>query len=130
MKTIFTALFLLTTTVPALANTTCVAPSVRSARVNNIAHDGNLNHYLVEMVVSNVTNSAQASNTLQFVDIYNDRQKLDAIGVPPLRPGASYTAYYTFTRSSDAGDGTTDLKLRTRMVQPACDTAPARTVTF
>jgi hypothetical protein len=82
------------------------------------------------MTLSNKTSGVQASNTLQFIDIYHARQRLDAIGVPPLRAGGSYQAFYTFTRAADAGDGTTTLFLRMRMVQPVCGAAPATTVTF
>lgn len=132
MKAILTALFLLAATGPAFAaSSSCVVPTVSSASVVDVSHDGNLNHYRVAMTIVNDGNTAQASNTLQFVDIYHDRQKLDAIGVPPLKPGGSYKAFYTFTRSNDAGDGTTTLHVPMRMVQPVCSAAePARTVTF
>ncbi len=130
MKLIFTALYLLAATSPAFAASPCVAPTVTSAIVDNVSHDGNLNHYHIAMTISNRTDSSQASNTLQFVDVYHDRQRLDAIGVPPLRSGASYKAFYTFARSSDAGGGTTTLHLPIRMVQPACAAAAVRTITF
>lgn len=131
MKAILTALFLLVTTTCALATPSCIVPTVTSANVVNVAHDGNLNHYRVAINIANTTDGTQAGNTLQFVDVFHARQKLDAIGVPPLHPGKSYQAFYTFTRSSDAGDGTTTLLLPIRMVQPACTAAmPARTITF
>jgi hypothetical protein len=131
MKPILTALFMLLALAPVPANASCIVPSVASARVVDVSHDGNLNHYRIEMTILNNANAAQASNTLQFVDIYHARQRLDAIGVPPLRPGGSYKAFYTFTRSGDAGDQTTTLHLPMRLVQPACVvTPPARTITF
>ncbi|MBV8638124.1 MAG: hypothetical protein JO322_08555 [Candidatus Eremiobacteraeota bacterium] len=131
MKTILTALLFLAAAGPAAAASSCIVPSVATANVVNVTRDGNLSHYRVAINITNATGGTQASNTLQFVDIYHDRQKLDAIGIPPLHPNGSYKAYYTFTRSSDAGDGTTKLHLPIRMVQPVCTaTAPAATVTF
>ena len=95
-----------------------------------MTRDGNLNHYRIAIKILNATSSSQASGTLQFVDIYHDRQKLDAIGVPPLRSSGSYKAFYTFTRSTDAGNGTTTLHLPIRMTQPPCAGTSVRTVTF
>jgi hypothetical protein len=59
-------------------------------------------------------NSAQPSNTLQSVDVIQNEGKIDQKGVPPLRPGQSYTATYTFTRSVEAADGTTQFVFRIR----------------
>ncbi len=130
MKVMATILILMSAIVPAAANT-CVAPTVSSARVVDVSHDGNLNHYRIEMTILNNTSATQARNTMQFVDIYKNHQKLDAIGIPPLHPGGSYKAYYTLSRSSEAGEGSVTLNLLTRVVQPACAaTAPARTITF
>ncbi len=108
----------------------CTAPSVTSAHVASVSHDGGLNHYRIAIAITNTSSVAQPSNTLQFVDIRKTGNKIDAIGVPPLKPGASYTAGYTFARSSDAGDNSTTLHFQTEMRQPQCATTPAVSVTF
>lgn len=113
-----------------IARADCTAPSVTGAHVTSVSHDGGLNHYRIAMTITNTSSAAQPNNTLQFVDIRKTGNKIDAIGVPPLKPGASYTANYTFARSSDAGDNTTTLHFQTEMRQPQCSTTPAVSITF
>jgi opacity protein-like surface antigen len=107
----------------------CIAPTVAAARIGGVTRSDGLNHYRVVMNIENA-HDAQPSDTLQFVDIYHDGVKLDAIGVPPLKSSGSYSAAYTFTRSSDAGEGTTTLNLQIEMRQPVCKITGPYTIAF
>jgi subtilase family serine protease len=92
-------------------------PAITSAVVKNVTSSGGLNAYHLVGIVTNLGSQGQASNTLQFVDIYVDRQKLDDRGIPPLAPGQSYTFGYVWQRSADAGNGTTTVYFRMDMRQ-------------
>lgn len=94
-------------------------PALSQVVVKNVTQVGGLNEYHLTGTVTNTGSQKQASNVLQFVDIYRDREKMDNIGIPPLKPGQSYTFGWKFQRSQDAGDNTTRLHFRLRMVQPA-----------
>jgi hypothetical protein len=85
--------------------------------VQNVTSNGLTNQYHVVGTVTNLGSAAQASNTLQFVDIYVDRMKRDDRGIPPLAPGQSYTFGYTWVRAVNAGTGTTTTHFRMRIVQ-------------
>ena len=119
-KPVLTAALVLACTPAALAASPCTGadPALTSAAVKNVTTDGGINHYTISGVVTNVGTAKQASNVLQFVDIYRDREKMDNIGIPPLKPGQSYTYSWTFDRSTGAGQGTTRLHLRLRMTNP------------
>jgi len=93
-------------------------PALSQVVVKDVAQVGGLNEYHLSGTVTNTGTQKQASNVLQFVDIYRDREKMDNIGIPPLKPGQSYTFGWKFQRSQDAGEGTTRLHFRLRMVQP------------
>lgn len=113
---------------------TCAGPNsaITSVVVKNVTSDGLTNQYHIVGTVTNLGGKAQASSTLQFVDIYVNQQKLDDRGIPPLRPGQSYQFGYTWTRSVHAGTGTTTAHFRIRMVSGA-DCNPANgtnSVTF
>lgn len=108
----------------------CSAPDVAHARVASVTHAGGMNLYRIEMTIANRQAASQPPNTLQFVDIFHDGTKMDAIGVPPLRAGHTYRAAYTFRRSADAGDGTSTLHLFVEMRQPACTASTPYTITF
>jgi subtilase family serine protease len=82
-------------------------PAIVSVVVKTVTTSGSLNTYHLAGTVTNLGSQGQPSNTLQFVDIYIDRQKRDAHGIPPLRPGQSYTFGFDWSRSTDAGNGTT-----------------------
>ena len=82
-------------------------PSITSVVVKTVTTSGSLNTYHLLGTVTNLGSQAQPSNTLQFVDMYIDRQKRDAHGIPPLRPGQSSTFGFDWARSTDAGNGTT-----------------------
>lgn len=80
---------------------------------------GGANHYRLTVGVTNVGSQGQASNVLQFVDMYEHGAKLDAKGVPPLSAGQSYNVSFIYTRANDAGDGTADFAFQLNMRQPA-----------
>jgi hypothetical protein len=87
-------------------------PAITSVSVKNVTSDGRLDTYHLVGTVTNLGSQAQASNTLQFVDIYAETDKHDNRGVPPLAAGQSYTFGYDWQRSADAGKGTTTVHFR------------------
>src|SRR5271166_3726184 len=103
------------------APATCVgaAPAIASVVNKGATQDGGSNRYQLAVTVVNRGTQPQAGNVLQSVDVYQHDTKRDAKGIPPLRPGQSYTYVYQFLRSADAGDGTTTLEFRLDMHQPA-----------
>jgi hypothetical protein len=107
-------------------------PAITSVVVKNVSSAGQLNTYHMVGTVTNLGSAGQPSNTLQFVDIYVDGQKHNDRGIPPLAPGQSYTFGFDWSRSSDAGPGSTTVRFRIRMVQGS-DCNPANgsnSVTF
>ena len=94
-------------------------PAIVSVSVANVTTEGALNRYHFTGRVTNLGNRAQPSNVLQFVDIYQNGVRKDDRGIPPLRPGQSYSFGYDYLRSTDAGAGTSRLRFRIRMRQPA-----------
>jgi hypothetical protein len=94
-------------------------PAIVSVAVKGVSNNGGTNVYHLSGTVTNAGNARQSSNVLQFVDVYINGAKSDARGIPPLRPGQSYTFRYDFQRSSDAGDGTSRLRFQIDMRQPA-----------
>ncbi len=94
-------------------------PAIVSARVQGTNSDGRINRYSLAIRVTNLGRSKQPSNVLQSVEIYQNDIKLDAKGLPPLRPGQSYSFTYIFQRSIDAGEGTSTLALKLVMRQPS-----------
>ncbi|MDE2483319.1 MAG: hypothetical protein KGN02_14165 [bacterium] len=112
------------------AQAACTSPHITSTRVVGLSHDAGLSQYRLAVTVTNASKTPQPGNTLQFVDLFYAGSKIDARGIPPLRPGASYTATFTFHRSAHAGLGTTTLTFRTEMRQPVCADAPEMQLTF
>jgi hypothetical protein len=110
--------FVLGATLPAAAACNGADPALVSGAVTNVTSTGGLNRYHIAIVVANRGNQAQASNVLQFVDVYQGSQKLDDMGVPPLRPGQRYTVNYVSARSTEAGKGTTRLRFQLDMRKP------------
>ena len=107
-------------------------PAITSLAVKSVSNSGMTNTYHISGTVTNLGTQGQASSTLQFVDIYVDTQKRNDRGIPPLASGQSYTFGFDWTRSSDAGAGTTTVRFRLRMVQGS-DCNPAngsRSITF
>ena len=105
---------------PAFA-TSCVGPdpAIVSVAVKGMQSSGGLNHYTLSGKVVNLGSTAQASNTMQFVDIYKGSTKLDSRGIPPLRAGQSYAFEYVTDRSAQAGAQTTSLGFRMDVREPA-----------
>jgi hypothetical protein len=114
------ALLLLLQPAPAFA-TSCVGPdpAIVSVAVKGMQSSGGLNHYTLSGKVVNLGSTAQASNTMQFVDIYKGSTKLDSRGIPPLRAGQSYAFEYVTDRSAQAGAQTTSLGFRMDVREPA-----------
>ena len=91
-----------------LAGTSCANPSILSAGVQSVATNGSLKHYTLAISVQNLGNGRQPSNLLQSIDVFQDGQRVDRIGLQPLRPKQLQKVTYSFDRSGDAGDGTTE----------------------
>lgn len=116
---------------PSLAAGTCAGadPAIVSVVVANVTPAGGVDQYHLTGTVTNRGTAGQASNVLQFVDIYQQDVRLDAKSIPPLGPGQSANFDYVALRSSDAGKGTTTLNFRLRFRQPVppgaadCDAA-------
>lgn len=115
------ALLLVGQSAVASASTACSGadPAIVSVVVKSVTRVGALNRYLLQGRIVNLGGTAQASNVLQFVDIYGNRAKLNDRGIPPLKPGQSYTFSYVSSRSHQAGRGTTTLVFKMDMRQPA-----------
>jgi len=94
-------------------------PAIVSAKVQSVVSNGGVNHYTLVGKVTNLGSAKQASNVLQFVDIYQNGTRLEDRGVPPLAPGQSYTFSYDWQRASDAGNGTTTMNFSLRMTSPS-----------
>ena len=110
-------------------------PVVKFAGTSMVG-DYQVNRYTISFTVTNRGKIKQASNVLQFVDIFQDGIKRDTRSIPPLKPRQIFSTTYVYPRSADAGRGTTTLTLRLNMRQPAgtaanCSTAnDSATVTF
>jgi hypothetical protein len=93
---------------------TCAGPdpAVVAVNVARMQSDGKLNRYTLKAKIVNLGQVSQASNTLQFVDIYKGSTKLDSRGIPPLRAGQTFTFSYISMRSAQAGSKTTVLSFR------------------
>jgi hypothetical protein len=94
-------------------------PAIVAVAVKGMQSSGGLNHYTLSGKVVNLGSTAQASNTMQFVDIYKGSTKLDSRGIPPLRAGQSYAFEYVTDRSAQAGAQTTSLGFRMDVREPA-----------
>ena len=107
-------LFLAAIVPPAAPAATCAGPNpaITSVAVKNVTSNGSVSVYHLVGTVTNLGSQGQPSDTLQFVDVYVDQVKHDDRGVPPLGPGKSYTFGYDWTRSVQAGNGTTTANFR------------------
>lgn len=94
-------------------------PAIISAGVQGVSHQRGTNIYHVKVGVANLGRMRQASNVLQFIDVYLDDNKIDARGVPPLAPGQRFGTVFDYKRSSDAGDGSSTLRFQLRFRQPS-----------
>jgi len=119
MRALAAVLFALALVPLAAPAATCAGanPAITSVVVKNVTSSGTVDVYHLVGTVTNLGNQGQPSNTLQFVDIYTDTVKHDDRGIPPLAAGKSYSFGYNWTRSSDAGKGTTTMQFRIDMRQ-------------
>lgn len=124
---------------PNSASAACAGadPAIASVPVTSVTPVGGVNQYHIAGTVVNRGNMTQASNVLQFVDISQSGQRLDAKTIPPLAPGKSFEFTYVALRSVEAGNGTTTLNFQLDMHQPSppgsqdCDpTNDASALTF
>ena len=93
----------------AMSSTACAAPTISSAVANQLGSNGNLNTYDVAITVKN-TGGAEPASLLQSVQVFQNGDKVDQKGTPPLAAGGRATVHYRLTRSSDARPGTTHLR--------------------
>ncbi|MBV8373882.1 MAG: hypothetical protein JO302_00075 [Candidatus Eremiobacteraeota bacterium] len=114
MTRLFTALLIAAALMPAPAAAACLGsnPAITHVSVINHTTSGQVSRYHLVGTVTNEGTSGQPSNTLQFVTIWHDTDKVDSRGIPPLALGASYNFSYDWLRAPDAGAGTTKLTFR------------------
>lgn len=93
----------------AMSSKACAAPTISTAVANQLGSNGNLNTYDVAITVKN-TGGAEPASLLQSVQVFQNGDKVDQKGTPPLAAGASKTVHYRLQRSSDARAGTTHLR--------------------
>jgi len=125
--------FLVLALAPLGASATCVGPkpAIGSVYVASHTSNGRVNVYNLVGTVTNVGSSAQSSNTLQFVDIWQYGVKLDARGIPPLGLGSSAHFSYAWQRAIDAAPGTTTLNFTVDVRQGInCSAKRPYTLTF
>ena len=105
----------------AVATGSCAGadPALVGANVKGVTNSGNVNHYVVSVSVMNRGNANQPSNVLQSVDIFQNGNKVDTKGIPPLKAGQVYKFDFNFMRSAGAADGTTHFKFAIAMHQPS-----------
>lgn len=87
-------------------------PSIVQAAVRSVSQNGDLNHYVVAVRVTNQGGAAQPGNTLQSIAVYQDGDKVDQKGLPPLRAGQSATVTYAFDRSNLSRARSTKLRFK------------------
>lgn len=104
----------------AQASTGCAGadPAIASVSVKSTTPSGDVNLYHLAGTVTNLGQKKQASNVLQFVDIFYNGTKVDAKSVPPLAPGRHYTFGYDFKRAIDAREGTSHFRFQLDFKQP------------
>ena len=87
-------------------------PAITSAGVKNVTHQGAVNNYAIAVTVVNRGDAGQPSNLLESVNILQDATKVGRKGIPPLKPGQSYTFTYEFVRSDEAVPRSTRLRFQ------------------
>jgi len=93
----------------ALTGGSCANTSILSAGVQSATANGGLTHYTIAITVQNQSDIRQPGNLLQSLDVFQNRQRVDKIGLQPLGPKQSQKVTYSFDRAADAGVGTTHL---------------------
>lgn len=91
-------------------------PAITHVAVQSTHTQGQMNVYHMVGTVKNLGSAGQPSNTLQFVDIYDGADKVDAKTIPPLPAGGSFQFTYNWPRAVDAGAASTTFVFRIRMV--------------
>ena len=91
----------------AITSGACANPSIVAADVQSVTTNDTLRHYVIAITVQNKGNVRQPSNLLQSVDVFQNGERVDRIGLQPLRPNQSQRVTYGFDRSTDAGDNST-----------------------
>ncbi len=114
MTRVLTAVVFAVALAPAGASAACLGgyPVIAHVTVENHMTSNQVTRYHLVGTVTNEGTQAQPANTLQFVDISQNGDKLDSRGIPPLSLGASYHFTYDFMRAEDAGADTTKLTFR------------------
>jgi hypothetical protein len=107
-------------------------PAIAQVRVENVQSNGGQNTYHIVGTVTNEGSAGQPANTVQFVDVYVDNVKKDSLSIPPLHIAQYHTFRYKWSRSADAGKGTTTVRFEMNMVHGKdCDPANGvNSVTF
>ncbi len=105
----------------AVATGTCSGadPAIVGATVKSVSEVAGVNHYVIGVSVMNHGNAGQPSDVLQSVDVFQNGNKVDTKGIPPLTAGQLYHFNYAFMRSAGAADGTTILKFALDMHKPS-----------
>jgi hypothetical protein len=117
---ILAAVGFLATTVPAsAAPCTGVDLAVNPVAVKSVTTAQGLNKYHIVGTVTNVGSLSQGANALQSVDIYQGNDKLDSRSIPPLNAGQMYLFSYVYSRSADAGNGTSRLRFQLNIRHPS-----------
>jgi hypothetical protein len=87
-------------------------PSIDQAAVRSVTQNGDLNHYVVAITVSNHGSAGQPGNTLQSIAVYQNGDKVDQKGLPPLRSGGRATVTYAFDRNHRSEARSTNLRFK------------------
>ncbi|HYL28048.1 MAG TPA: hypothetical protein VEW74_09455 [Candidatus Nitrosotalea sp.] len=101
-------------------------PAVTAVTLQRVSQTPHLNLYHVTATVTNLGNTPQSGNVLQFIDVVQYDGRLDDRGIPPLGPGESYTVTYVWPRSADAGKLTSPLNFRIRTTAPSDACIPTK----
>ena len=118
LRTIAATLLLCLPALTAQASCHGSDPQITAVAVKSVEMVGNVERYHLSGTVTNMGATAQASNTLQSVDIFDAEDKLDTKSIPPLKPGESFAFTYVSVRSSQAGKGTTQLGFQLDPISP------------
>jgi len=91
-----------------IAAAACANPSIVSTAVQSKTTDSaGLNHYTIGVTVQNLGKARQPSDLLQSIVVEQDGERVDVIGLLPLRQRQTQHVMYSFVRSAESGSGTT-----------------------
>lgn len=91
-------------------------PAITHVEVQSTHPMGKMTQYHLVGTVKNMGTANQPSNTLQFVDIYDGAQRVDAKTIPPIPTSGTFHFTYNWNRASEAGAGSTTFVFKIRMV--------------